>query len=74
MLLTDEEARKQICPFIRYCVNPGDVIAFGYHPIYDNQLCQGLDCKMAWRIRHTNSVYGYCGIVGKPNIENVPEG
>lgn len=49
MMLTEEAARKEICPLIRYCVNEVDVIQDGRPAIYANQLCQASDCKMGWR-------------------------
>lgn len=48
-MLTEEEARKEICPFIKHCVNEIDVIQDGRAPIYVQQLCQASNCKMGWR-------------------------
>lgn len=64
MVLTEEEARKQICPFIRYCINEDAVMQHRAQPLYVQQSCQASDCKMAWRwVGHER---GYCGIAGKP--------
>lgn len=49
MMLTEEAARKEICPFIRYCMNENDVIQDGRAAIYTHQLCQASACKMGWR-------------------------
>jgi hypothetical protein len=48
--MTDEEASKEICPFIRFCVNEVDVIQDGRAPIYVHQNCQGSACRTAWRL------------------------
>ena len=48
-VMTEVEARKQVCPFIRYCVNEADVVHHGRAPIYVQQLCQASRCGMAWR-------------------------
>lgn len=49
MMLTEEAARKEVCPFIRYCVNESDVMQEGRPAIYVQQLCQASACKMGWR-------------------------
>lgn len=74
--LTEEEAKTQMCPHVRYCINE-DVMQEGRSPLYVHQLCQGSDCKMAWRwgpiwrsgfaaAPGPNVALGYCGIAGKP--------
>ena len=75
MLLTEDEARKETCPFIRYCMNEVGVLQDREAPIYANQLCQASDCKIAWRwefglvdadFAEVDQVpRGYCGIAGK---------
>lgn len=49
MMLTEEAARKETCPFIRYCINETDVVQDGRAAIYVHQLCQASACKMGWR-------------------------
>jgi hypothetical protein len=75
MMLTEEEARKQVCPLIRYCANEADVIGGDASAIYHQQNCQASDCKIGWRW-HLGRVYepiqalrrGYCGAFGKPEM------
>ena len=74
MLLTEEQARKETCPFIRYCINEIDVMQDSRSPIYVHQNCQASDCKMAWRKSQEYqtddegfaSYFGYCGLAGRP--------
>lgn len=49
MMLTEEEARKQVCPLIRYCVNEIAVVNDREPAIYVHQACQASDCKIGWR-------------------------
>lgn len=49
MLLTDEEARKQPCPFFRYVVNESDAVNYNRPLMYAHENCRGSDCKIAWR-------------------------
>jgi len=68
--LTEEEARKQVCPLMTYCVNEIDVSQWGKTPIMVNQNCQASACKMAWRWNYNSpppgAMKGYCGIAGRP--------
>jgi hypothetical protein len=74
MLLTDEEARKQPCPFFRYCYNEQGVIQDKDAALYVHDNCKGSDCKIAWRWEKAptqaqelgNAPLGYCGIAGRP--------
>jgi hypothetical protein len=49
MMLTEEEARKNVCPLIKYCINEPDVIGDGRPALYVHQNCQASDCKIGWR-------------------------
>ena len=73
MFLTEDEARKQICPFIRFVVNEGGVIQDREPAIYVHQDCKASDCKMAWRWERANfgdgTRRGYCGIAGYPELD-----
>ena len=53
MLMTEEEARKQTCPLIRFCVNDSDVLQHGCSAIHVHQTCQASDCKVGWRWQRT---------------------
>jgi len=66
MMLTEEEARKQACPLIRYCVNEDSVVQNNLQPLYVHQLCQGSDCKIGWRWASNRAERGYCGAFGRP--------
>jgi hypothetical protein len=80
MYLTDEEARREVCPHMTWMVNESDVINFKVSPIYAQQSCRGSDCKMAWRWKSPQATFpngaidffreqtprGYCGLAGKP--------
>lgn len=63
--LTNEEARKQECPIMTYCINEQGVIQDREQPFYVQARCKGSDCKMAWRWEYGYRK-GYCGIAGKP--------
>ena len=59
-LLTEEEARKETCPVIRFCVNEREAVhAFGHAPppIYVHQNCKASECKMAWRWAASSADY-----------------
>ena len=64
MYLTEDEARQQVCPFIRYVINENRTYPGGEPAIYNHQTCQASDCKMAWRARRDGK--GYCGMAGRP--------
>ncbi|MCK1577882.1 hypothetical protein [Bradyrhizobium sp. 174] len=70
MMLTEEEARKQVCPFIRYCTNEVGVVAERESAIHYHQSCQGSDCKIGWRWAserdEATGNLGYCGACGRP--------
>ena len=63
MYLAEDEARQQICPFIRFIVNEAIYLDSGT-VIYRHQTCQASKCKTAWRARQDGK--GYCGMAGKP--------
>lgn len=72
-LLTEAEARQEICPLIRYCVNEADAVHHGKQPIYLHQICTGSDCKIGWRWQKDTDFLevgeqprGYCGAFGSP--------
>lgn len=48
-LLTDTEAREQLCPHMTHCWNESQVAQDKTPAIYVQCMCQGSDCKMAWR-------------------------
>lgn len=73
--LTEDEARQCVRPHITLI----GVTALGKSEkngiIYSNHTgCQASDCGIGWRWRaptetpFTNSVVGYCGLSGKPEI------
>lgn len=73
MLLTDQQARQEICPLIRYCANEVDVVQEARAPIYLHQTCQGADCKIGWRwekdpdfLEVGETPRGFCGAFGRP--------
>lgn len=50
MFLTEQEARRELCPHMRHCVNEADVAnQHGRAAVYEHSLCQGARCRMAWR-------------------------
>ena len=53
MILTVNEAKTQVCPLIRHCVNPANVSTYGHAPIYEHQSCQGPACGIGWRFLET---------------------
>lgn len=70
MLLTEKEARAQVCPFIRCTINLAETKG-GAFPMYVHLNCQASECKMAWRwSSDTNraQAVGYCGMAGKPEV------
>lgn len=55
---TEEEAKKKICPHMRYIANETAVVQDGHNPIYYQSQCLGSAC-MAWEAlpqmwRHKN--------------------
>jgi hypothetical protein len=72
--MTPEEASKQTCPLIRYCINPHAVMQDGAAAIHEHQPCQGPACKVGWRWMLdgptpgsiNNDHRGYCGAFGRP--------
>lgn len=75
MYLTEEEARREICPHItkyQHAGYSGDSVVGmkeRREPVHIN--CMGSACKMAWRWRSGEEYVaagrqGYCGIAGKP--------
>lgn len=67
--LTEDEARREACPLIRYCYNEAHVIQDGAQAIYVHQNCQGSDCKIGWRWRPERDGarrVGFCGAFGRP--------
>lgn len=76
MLMTEEEAKGQICPLIRYCANELGVTQDGDAAIYVHQNCQASGCKVGWRwgepavfcqgfAEETRVERGYCGAFGR---------
>lgn len=80
MLMTEKEARGQICPLIRYCVNELSVAQDGASAIHVHQNCQASDCKPGWRWRSKRSVVfsdrpsGDDGLIGSINERQNYEG
>jgi hypothetical protein len=75
-MLTEEEARKKICPQMTYCANESGVVSDGHSAIYYQSNCVASKC-MAWRAgvfahqrnlpeRDRTPEVGYCGAFGKP--------
>ena len=48
-MLTDKQARENICPLIRYCVNQTGVVQDRDSAIYEHAPCQGSECSIGWR-------------------------
>ena len=72
MLLTPEQARKETCPLIRYCINYAHVVNDGASAVHEHGNCNGPDCKVGWRwatppgeTKETGGL-GYCGAFGRP--------
>jgi hypothetical protein len=57
MLLTEEDARRELCPHITYCINERSVIQDRASAIYQHQNCQASDCRMAWRWGEPSVMY-----------------
>lgn len=77
MLMLEEDAKQQVCPLIRHCVNEVAVAQDGNSAIYVHQNCQGSACKVGWRwgepavscrgfAEETRTPRGYCGAFGRP--------
>ena len=47
MTMTEDEAKKKLCPLMRYCVNARDAICHKEPAVYEQSTCQASDC-MAW--------------------------
>ena len=77
--LTEEEASKETCPFIRFRIRVSDI---SLETEYVHQMCQGSACRMAWRWKdpdgtghdRTPNRLGYCGIAGRPSRRIIQEG
>lgn len=48
-LLSEDEARQEMCPFIRYTINEMAVLQGGVHPLVEHAPCRASACRMAWR-------------------------
>jgi hypothetical protein len=68
-LLTDAEARRQICPHIRAMTNEASVRLYGAKPAYKQAHCQGSDCVMAWRFAERGRDKFFVTYAGKPEAE-----
>lgn len=82
MMLTENEARQNTCPLIRYCVNESAVIQDDAAAIYVHADCRGSECRVGWRWAESKRAaqarartfddpladirLGYCGAFGRP--------
>ena len=57
MFLTEEEAKKHLCPFFKYVYNEDRVFQDREPAVYVHQNCMGSDCGMGWR--WSDPVYEY---------------
>lgn len=73
-LLTEEEARGQVCPLITFCVNEVDVIRQRDAAIHVHQNCQASACRIGWRWGPGGPEcgMGFCGAFGAPSLGAVP--
>lgn len=68
-LLTEEEARGQVCPLITFCANEENVVRQRDAAIHAHQNCQASACRIGWRWGPAGEKagVGFCGAFGEPS-------